>query len=419
LKTLGQVNLVVTHRKAKRKVTFEIVGNDQSMPNIIGRESSVILGLVKRVHMMQSSNILSKYADLFTGVGCLRGEYDIKLDANVTPKIHPPRSVPIAIRKQVKEALHRMENNGVIAKVYEPTDWVNSLVTVVKQGKVRICLDPRDLNKAIKREHHPMNTIEDVATRLNGAKYFSVLDADKGFYQAKLLQNSSKYTTFNTPFGRYRYLRLPMGIASAPEIWQRAMNSIFGDLEGVECVMDDILVWGRTIEEHEDRLMAVLDRARAENLKLNKAKCKIGLQEVDYIGHIITNEGLKASPTKITAVQKMQKPHNKGDVQRFLGLVTYLSKFIPNMSELSAPLRELLANDVEWHWDKPQQKSFEALKHAVTSSPVLRYCDPDEQITISVDASSMGLGAVLLQGGQPIAYASKALTQTEKKLCPN
>jgi hypothetical protein len=205
-----------------------------------------------------------------------------------------------------------------------------------------------------------------------------------------------------------------MAIASSSEIWQRAMNSIFGDLEGVECVMDDILVWGRTIEEHEDRLMAVLDRARAENLKLNKAKCKIGLQEVDYIGHIITNEGLKASPTKIAAVQKMQQPHNKGDVQRFLSLVTYLSKFIPNMSELSAPLRELLANDVEWHWDKPQQKSFEALKHAVTSSPVLRYCDPDEQITISVDASSMGLGAVLLQGGQPIAYASKALTQTEK-----
>ena len=123
LKTLGQVSLVVNHRREKRRVTFEIVGNDQSMANIIGRQSSVMLGLVKRVHMMQCNNTFRRYADLFTGVGCLREEYDVTLDASVTPKIHPPRSVPIAIKKQVMDTLNRMEINGVTTKVYEPTDW--------------------------------------------------------------------------------------------------------------------------------------------------------------------------------------------------------------------------------------------------------------------------------------------------------
>ena len=203
-----------------------------------------------------------------------------------------------------------------------------------------------------------MNTIEDVATRLHGAGYFCVLDADKGFYQIKLTERSSKYTTFNTPFGRYCYLRMPMGIASAPEIWQRAMNTVFGDMVGVECVMDDILVWGATKEEHDERLINVLDRARAENLTLNRSKCRITLREVDYIGHIISEQGLKASPTKIQDVQRMPEPQNKGDVQRFLGIVTYMSKFIPNLSELSAPMRTLVSKEVFGTGISPRKIAF-------------------------------------------------------------
>ena len=414
LSTSGQTELMCYNRRTKYKLTFDVI--DKDVPNIIGKYSSVKLGLVKRVHhTARRSDILSGYSDLFRGIGLIKGEYNIEVDTNVSPKIHPPRSVPVAIRDRVKTELDRMEQNGIIAKVYEPTDWVNSLVTVVKPNKVRICIDPRDLNLAIKREHHPMNTIEDVATRLHGARYFSVLDADKGFYQIKLTERSSKYTTFNTPFGRYCYLRMPMGIASAPEIWQRAMNTVFGDMVGVECVMDDILVWGATKEEHDERLINVLDRARAENLTLNRSKCRITLREVDYIGHIISEQGLKASPTKIQDVQRMPEPQNKGDVQRFLGMVTYMSKFIPNLSELSAPMRTLVSKEVSWHWDKPQKDSFQALKNAVTQAPVLKFYDPNEPVTLSVDASSKGLGAVLLQGGQPVAYSSKALTDTEQR----
>ena len=152
-----------------------------------------------------------------------------------------------------------------------------------------------------------------------------------------------------------------MGIASAPEIWQRAMNTVFGDMVGVECVMDDILVSGATNEEHDERLINVLNRARAENLTLNRSKCRITLREVDYSGYIISEQGLKASPTKIQDVQCMPEPQNKGDVQRFLGMVTYMSKFIPNLSELSAPMGTLVSKEVSWLWYKPQKDSFQAL----------------------------------------------------------
>ena len=298
--------------------------------------------------------------------------------------------------------------------ITEPMDWVNSMVTVVKPNKVCICTDLRDLNKAIKREHHPMNTIEDVATRLCGSKVFSVLDANQGFYQIKLAEQSSKYTAFNTPYGRYKYLRMPMGIASAPEKFQSAIVNMFSDISGVECVMDDILIHAKTQEEHDEILKKVLNRAREQHLKLNRQKCKISMTEVDYVGHVVTADGLKPSPSKVTAIHEMIKPSNKDQLRSYLGMVTYLSKFIPNFSDVTAPLRSLMAKEVSWHWDKPQEDSFKKLSSAITQAPVLKFYDPRSPVTLSVDASSKGLGAVILQDSKPVAYASKALTKTEQ-----
>ena len=135
-----------------------------------------------------------------------------------------------------------------------------------KNGRVRICIDPTDLNKAILREHYPMNSIDDVATRLHGSKYFTTLDANMGYYQIKLTEESSRLTTFNTPFGRYRYLRMPMGAKCSSEVFQREMETHFGCIEGSEVIVDDILIHGKTIEEHNDRLRKVLEKARSINL---------------------------------------------------------------------------------------------------------------------------------------------------------
>ena len=270
------------------------------------------------------------------------------------------------------------------------------------------------MNCAIKREHYPMQTVEDIMTRMPNAKFMTVLDANHGFWQIQLDEESSKLCTFNTCFGRYRFNRLPFGIKSAPEVFTRTVRQLFENLEGVEVVVDDILVWGSTLQEHDKRLEEVLKQVRRSNLKLNKDKCKFRQSEVIYLGHLLTSKGMKPDPSKVNAVTEMPIPTNAKELQRFLGMVTYLSKFIPNVSQIAAPLRKILEKDVLWDWGKHQAESFNKLKFALSHAPCLAYFDVDKPLTLSVDASSKALGACILQDGRPIAYASKALTASEQ-----
>ena len=399
---------------------FQVVKGTET-PSILGLLAAERLGLIQRpqvssIHMRRIDKILQEYQDVFGGVGCLEGfEYEIKMDPTVTPVINPPRQIGVAYRDKVKDELNRLEDLGILAKEEGPTEWVSNLHVADKpNGKIRICIDPRDLNKGIKRHHYPMNTIEDVVSRIPGAKVFSVFDANQGFHQIKLAPESSKLTTFQTPFGRYRYQRLPMGISSSPEIFQRAMTDALEGLEKTECIMDDILVWGQDDPDHDDQVEKFLQRIRERGIQLNRGKSKIGLASVDYVGHTITHEGLKPAEGKVRAITEMPTPQSKEDLGRFLGLITYVSKFIPNVSEMTAPLRLLMTSEIEWHWGSPQQKSLDALKSAISHAPVLVLYDVKKPITLSVDASSKGIGAVLLQEGRPVAYASKALTPAQQ-----
>ena len=317
------------------------------------------------------------------------------------------------LRGKILEKLHEIEEDGYITKVEPPTEWVSSMVAVVKNGKVRICIDPSDLNKVIKREHHPMRTVEEVVSMIPGAKVFSVLDAKSGFLQIELEESWSFLTTFNTPIGRFRWLRLPFGIKCAPEIYQRIMDQMLEGIEGAVSVMDDILIAAPTVQEHDAILRRVVEKATSYNLKLNFNKCHIRQPSVPYVGHLITADGLKPDPAKVEAVQGMSPPLDKEGVHRFLGFVTYLSKFIPNLSEVDAPLRQLLKRDVEFAWQPAQQQAFDKLKELCKHPPVLKYFDPAKPVVISRDASSSGLGAVLLQEDQPIAFSSRSLTDAE------
>ncbi|RXN08425.1 retrotransposon-like family member retr-1 [Labeo rohita] len=416
METKGKVWLKCGYKDTEFDLEFQIVEEDS--PAILGREACSKLGLIKRVYKVENKNqtdILSEYQDVFTGLGCVPGLHHIQLNPDVAPVIHAPRKVPIALKEKVRMELKRMEDLGVIVKQTEPTDWVNSMVTVLKPEKLRICIDPQDLNKAIKREHYPLRTIEEIVAEMPNAKVFLVLDANHGFWQVQLDEVSSKLCTFNTPFGRYPFLRLPFGIVSAPEVFQKCIAQRLEGLDGVVNIVDDILVWGEDMEQHDKRLRKLLDRIRDINLKLNKTKCKIRMTEVSYVGHILTAEGLKPDNGKVRAIQNMPEPQDKAALMRFLGLLQYLSKFIPNMSDLSAPLRKLLEGDVAWHWETEQQKSFERLKSLVSNTPVLKYFDVNKEIMLSVDASAEGLGAVLLQEGHPVAFGSRSLTECQKR----
>nr|XP_022295054.1 uncharacterized protein K02A2.6-like [Crassostrea virginica] len=351
-------------RDRKYDLPFFIV--DTKAQAILGRKACTEIGAIVRVLSVEKEltkeTVLNAYEDVFKGLGELPGKHHISIDKTVTPVIHPPRKVPALIRDAVKTELDRMETLGVIAKQDEPTDWVHSLVTVRKPNKIRVCIDPKDLNRAIKREHYHLQTVEEVIEKLPQAKVFSKFDATHGFWHIKLDEPSSKLLTFNTPFGRYRYLRLPFGISSAPEVFSKRVQEMFSDLTGVECIVDDILVWGETTAEHDSRVQQMLQRCREMNFKLNKSKVEYRVPEVKYVGHLITNNGIKVDPEKVRAIVEMPSPIDVSGVKRVLGLVQYVAKFIPNLSDVTAPLRVLTQEDVAWHWDTPQQESFDRLK---------------------------------------------------------
>ena len=357
--------------------------------------------------------MVKKYNDVFNGLGLIKTDAKLYIDKNVQPSIDPPRRIPHAISHKVKNELDRMIEIGVIAEQVEPTEWVNSITIVKKTNKVRICLDPTKLNKAILRGAVQTRTVEEVAAKTHGSKYFTVLDANSGYWQVELDRKSSELTTFNTPWGRYRYLRLPFGIKTAGDIFIAEMDRIMNGLEGVSIITDDILVYGATEKEHNERLEKVLMRAREANLKLNPDKSKICEAKVQYVGHILSGQGIQPDPDRIQAINDMPVPTDKPAVQRFLGMINYVHKFIQNLSDIAKPLRILLGKEIEWHWQAEQQKSFDELKRLLATAPVLRYYDVSKPITIQVDACKSGLGATLLQDGHPIAMASKALTDTQ------
>ncbi|XP_045771856.1 uncharacterized protein K02A2.6-like isoform X2 [Maniola jurtina] len=222
----------------------------------------------KIIHM---KSLLSKYKSVFDGLGCLPGECHITVNKDVRSKIDPPRKIPFSLHDRLKKELDHMESLDVITKVTEPTSWVSSLLLVEKKnGQLRVCLDPRNLNEAICRSHYPIPTIDIVRSKLHGASYFSTLDASSGFWVICLDTESSMLCTFNTPFGRYRFKRLPFGINCAPEIFHRIMTETFGVLPGVMVYADDILVYGKDSQEHDENLQRVFKKAQEVNLKFNK-----------------------------------------------------------------------------------------------------------------------------------------------------
>jgi len=365
--------------------------------------------------------IYEHYKDVVTGLGCLPGEHTIKMKEGAEPVIEPCRSVPFAQYEPFKEKLKQMEKDGIIVAVTEPTDWVSSFVLPQKpNGDIRPCLDPRNLNKAIKREHYKLPTREEIAAKYANAKVFSKFDASKGFWQIKLDEKSSFLTTFNTPFGRYRFLRLPFGISSAPEVFHRIIHQIFEHIIGVDTSMDDVLIGGDTQEEHDEAVIEVLEKARENHLTFNWPKCEISKKQLVFLGDLFTTEGLKPDPAKVKAIDDMVRPTpENGGLSRFLGLINYLGRYIPNLSAKTEPIRMLQKKGNEWIWSHEQEKAWQELKDLVKSEPVMQFYDPKKDILVSCDASKAGLGAVLLQEHgehwKPVAYASRAMREEETR----
>ena len=411
----------VPSTKEIKQLTFFIIKEPYNA--ILGQDACEDLHMIKRIGVeelsepktLTSEAMLEEFKDVFTGVGQFKKEYNIEVDIDVPGVIQPPRRFPYTRLEKLKTTLEKMENQEIVASVDKPTDWVSNLTVVEKKnGTLRVCLDPKPLNEAIKRERHSIPLPEDVQHKLNGKKVFTILDERSGFWQVKLTDKSSYLTTFNTPWGRKRFLRMPFGISSASEVMQKRNEETFGDIPDVHIIADDMIIAGKDEEEHDATFRKVMKRAREQNVKFNPEKIQFKVPKVIYMGTEITKDGLRPDPKKVEAITMMPKPQNKQELRSLLGMVKYVSHFIPNESSITAPLRSLLKEDAAYQWQHEHDKTLETLKETLSTRPVLRFYDVTKAVKIQCDASQYGLGACLLQENQPVAYASRALTITER-----
>ena len=367
--------------------------------------------------------VINKYSEVFRDeLGTLNGrKAKIHVKENSKPQFYRHRAVPYALRAGVEKELDRLEKEGIIEPV-QFSEWAAPIVPVRKKdGSVRICGDYKlTVNKVAEPDTYPIPKIEDLFAALEGGQTFTKLDLAHAYQQIELDEDSKDLVTINTHKGLYHYHRLPFGISAAPSIFQRTMENLLQGIPGVSVYIDDILVTGKTEEEHLKNLGDVLQRLEAAGMRIKLSKCAFMLPKVEYLGHCITKKGLETNQEKVRAIVNAPRPQNTTQLKSFLGMLNYYGKFMPNLSTKLAPLNSLLRKGVKWHWGRDQRKSFADTKAMLTSSAVLAHYNPDKAIYLSCDASPYGVGAVLSHklednSEQPIAFASRSLSPAERK----
>ncbi|CAI7900352.1 unnamed protein product [Closterium sp. NIES-54] len=293
------------------------------------------------------------------------------------------------------------------------------LFTPKPDGSLRMCIDYRALNKQTVKNKYPIPRIDDLLDQLRGATVFSKLDLRSGYWQIKMADNSIHKTAFRIRYGSYEYLVMPFGLYNAPTTFQAEMNHILRALldECVVVYLDDILIYSKNMKEHVENLRKVFEILRQNKFYVKLSKSDFALKKVQFLGHMVSAEGVHVDPRKIEAVKKWKVPENIKELQQFLGFTNYYNRFVPQYAKIAAPLTDLLKKDTPFKWDTPHQQATEQLQTALTTTPVLILPDPEKDYVVEADASDQAVGAVLMQdhgnGLQPIAYLSKKLHGAE------
>ncbi|XP_050528243.1 uncharacterized protein K02A2.6-like [Daktulosphaira vitifoliae] len=309
------------------------------------------------------------------GLGLFPEKCRLVLKDKITPIINTARRVPLAIKERLKDTLDQLEKIKVIEAVNDPVDWLSNIVIVEKPNKkLRICLDPQDLNRALKVVKFPITTLKEIIPKLKGKKFYTVIDLKDGFWQIALDEESNIIIYF-----------------------------------------DDIMISANAKEEHDNILEQVIQVARENNIKFNKDKIQFEMNEVKFLGFLFNENGMRPDPVRIKAINELQDPTNKTELQRILGMVNYLRDFIPNLSNIISPLRLLLKKDKIWCWNDIHSNVLKKIKNLIGNATTLVNFDPSEKVEIQCDASQDAIGCCLLQNKSPVCFLSRSLTETEKE----
>ena len=342
--------------------------------------------------------------------------------AGAAPIRQPLRRTPKGFESEEEQYLKEQLEAGVV--VPSSSEWASPVVLVRKQdGSVRWCLDYRKLNDVTVKDAYPLPRIDMCLDCLAGARYFSILDLQSGYWQILLSEKDRAKTAFITKYGLFEYTKMPFGLCSAPGTFQRCMELVLRGLQWKTLLiyLDDVIVVGNSVEESLERLDEVLVRLESAGLKLKPSKCKLLQEEVLFLGHVVGKNGIQPNPKLIDAVKNWKAPVNKKAVQQYLGLCNYYRKFIPNFSDIAFPLTQLTRKEAEFDWTDSAQRSFETLKASLCQAPILAYPMNEGEFILDTDASDVGIGAVLqqVQDGKEhvIAYSSKKLDKQQRRYC--
>ena len=360
-----KATVAVGNEQVENEEFVVINGKGQSL---LGRETALKLNVLRlgpSINVINDQGILEQYPEVTTFYGKLKNfQLKIPLDDTVTPVVLSVRCVPYQLREKLENKLKELEQLDIIEPVSGPCDWVSAVVCVPKSGgkDIRLCVDMRRGNLAVKRERFPIPTIDEILQDLNQSCVYSKLDLRMGYHQIEIHPDSREITTFATHKGLYRYKRLMMGINCAPEMYQKCIQQLLQNVDGAHNILDDISIHGKDKEEHDRRLVKVLQNLKESGLTINKDKCELNMSKLVFMGHVLSARGIGPAEVKVQAVLNTREPETAAEVKSFLGLVTYSSRYLPDFSTVSEPLRRLLKTNEPFVWGEEQQISFDTLK---------------------------------------------------------
>jgi len=346
----------------------------------------------------QLDQLLVEYQDLFEEqpgkTKLIQHEINLEITHPIALKPYSRRS-PLE-KEFIQDEIDRMLKQGIISPSESP--WSAPVVIVKKKGgKLRFCVDYRQLNKVTKKDQFPLPRIDDLLDTFGKAKYFSTLDLASGYWQVEIKPEDREKTAFITNEGLYEFNVMPFGLTNAPATFQRLMNKIFKEQlnKFVVIYIDDTNVFSTTFEKHLIHLRTVFDKLRINGLKLQPSKCHFGKTSLAFLGHIIGKDGIQPDPNKVSAIQQFPIPTNLTILRGFLGLASYYRRFVKDFAKKAAPLHQLIRKDQPFIWTEKCQEAFEQLKQHLISSPILIYSNFEKPFFLYTDASSFGLDAVL------------------------